>query len=410
VSPSANLPGVALGSVSRGAGCAGASSIALAGGSASASDWCYSEAGNVVLAADVANYLAAGVDITGNSGLDGDAGGGYLGRFKPKYFEVTGLLTLANRSALSCAPASIFSYMNEGLQLGFTLEARNTQNAVTQNYTGAYAKLDLSTAASLGIGARSGATNLTARVDASVAPVGSFANGIASLTATTAIRRASPDNPDGPYVGTQFGVAPNDNDPDAAGGVRLGVFDMDVDGIGGDDHFKVGPVTELRFGRMRLQNAYGPGTTVLPVPIELQYWNGSAFAVNGADSCTTLARAAIALSFTAPLAACNTAVNAATVPFAAGVGTLILSAPGSGTQGSVLLTPNLGSAGGSYCDPASFVAAGSAPLGYLLGRWDDAANPDADGSTAYDDKPSARAAFGLYGSQPKNFIFFRENY
>jgi hypothetical protein len=47
---------------------------------------------------------------------------------------------------------------------------------------------------------------------------------------------------------------------------------------------------------------------------------------------------------------------------------------------------------------------------YLLGRWDDTANPDADGSTSYDDKPAGQAGFGLYGSQPKNFIFFRENY
>ena len=409
VSPSANLPGVAPGSVSRGAGCASASSIVLAGGSASAADWCYSEAGNVLLAADVANYLAAGVNVTGSSGLDGDAGGGYVGRFKPKYFVVAGVSSLLNRSALACAPASPFTYMNEGLQLGFALEARNTQGALTQNYTGAYAKLNLATAASLGIGALSAGTNLTPRVDASLAPTGSFSNGVAGLTVTTGIRRASPDNPDGPYAGTQFGVAPNDGDPDAAGGVQLNAFDMDVDGVGGDDHFKVGASTELRFGRLRLQNAYGTGALVLPVPIELQYWNGSVFAVNAADSCTTLPRSAIALAFTAPLAPCNTAVNAATVPFASGVGTLVLSAPGAGAQGSVLLTPNLGTSGGSYCDPASYVAAGSAPLAYLLGRWNDADNPDGDGNTAYDDKPGGRASYGRY-AQPRNFIFYRENY
>jgi hypothetical protein len=300
--------------------------------------------------------------------------------------------------------------MNEGLSLGFTLEARNTQNALTQNYTGAYAKLDLSTAANLGIGARSGATNLTGRVDAGVAPTGGFSNGVVNLVATTGIRRASPDNPDGPYAATQFGIAPNDNDPNAAGGVQLNAFDLDVDSVGGNDHLAMGATTELRFGRLRLQNAYGSGITVLPVPIEVQYWNGSSFGLNTLDSCTTLPRSAIAQTFTAPLVACDTAANSATVPFAAGVGSLVLSAPGAGKTGSVLLTPNLGTAAGSYCDPASFVAAASAPLSYLLGRWDDAANPDADGNTAYDDKPGARAAFGLYGSQPKNFIFFRENY
>jgi len=411
VAPNANLPAVALGSVARGAACASAATVALSGGTATAADWCYSEVGNVILTATSNDYLgAADADIAGNSALDGGGAGGYVGRFKPKYFAVTGAPTLANRSALACAPASTFTYMNEGLSLGFTLEARNTQNALTQNYTGTYAKLNLATAADLGIGARSGATNLTPRVDSGLAPTGSFTNGSAALVAKTAIRRATPDNPDGPYSATQFGIAPNDNDPNAAGGVKLNAFDLDVDGVGGNDHLGIGATTALRFGRLRLQNAYGSGITVLPVPIEVQYWNGSSFPVNADDNCTTLPRSAIAQTFTAPLVACDTAVNGATVSFAGGVGAMVLSAPGAGKTGSVLLTPNLGTAAGSYCDPASFVAAGSAPLSYLLGRWDDAANPDADGNTAYDDKPGARAAFGLYGSQPKNFIFFRENY
>ena len=43
-------------------------------------------------------------------------------------------------------------------------------------------------------------------------------------------------------------------------------------------------------------------------------------------------------------------------------------------------------------------------------RWNDAADPDGDANTAYDDNPAGQAAFGLYGSQPRNFIFQRENY
>jgi len=51
------------------------------------------------------------------------------------------------------------------LSLGFTLQARNAQNVLTQNYTGAYAQLNLASAASLGIGARSGASNLTPAIN-----------------------------------------------------------------------------------------------------------------------------------------------------------------------------------------------------------------------------------------------------
>lgn len=414
VTASANLPGAATGATGRAAGCAGAASFGAAewsGGAATAADWCYSEAGNVFLAATSSDYIAAGVNVRGDSGLDGTgAAGGYVGRFKPKHFAVTGAPTLTNREALACA--STFTYMNEGLELGLTLEARNAQNVLTRNYTGAYAKLDLTSAANLGVGARSGAMNLTARVDNAMAPAGSFTNGVANLTVTTGIRRFSPDNPDGPYPATQFGIAPNDNDPDAAGGVKMQSFDLDVDGDATNERFAIGPTTELRFGRLRLQNAYGPVGQAVPIPLEAQYWNGGAFVANALDDCTTLARANIALSFAGAIAACDTFVQQPSISFAAGVGTLTLPAPGPGKTGTVLLTPQLGTAAGTYCpaSPGGTAAATASPAVYLLGRWDDAANPDADANTSYDDKPAGQAGFGLYGSQPRNFIFFRENY
>ncbi len=405
VGRSANLPGVALGVVSRGPTCAGAATIALVGGTASATDWCYSEVGNVILTADVTNYLAAGIDITGNSGLDGDAGGGYVGRFRPKHFALSAG-SLTNRVAAACAPASTFTYMDEGLSLGFTLTAQNTQNATTQNYTGVYAKLGLTAFANFNVGARSGTTNLTARVDGSIAPTGSWLNGVASpVSITTGIRRATPDSPDGPYPGLAFGIAPTDAD-----GTAMNAFDLDVDGVGGNDHTTVATsVNGARFGRLRMTNALGSERLDLPVPIHAQYWNGSGFVTNVEDSCTAIPRAAFAMDFNPPsnLSACETAISTASVAFSSGVGSLTLTAPGTGNDGSVLLTANLGSAGGNACDPAS-MPAGNAGRSYLLGRWD-ATDQGGDG-TFYDDKPAARAAFGLYGSQPSNFIYFRENY
>src|SRR5690606_9716287 len=111
ISRTTNLPGIAVGTISRGASCASAATIALAGGTVTASDWCYSEAGNVILTADVNNYLAAGINITGNSGLDGGGSGGYVGRFRPKRFAMSGASRI-NRTAAACAPASAFTYMD----------------------------------------------------------------------------------------------------------------------------------------------------------------------------------------------------------------------------------------------------------------------------------------------------------
>jgi MSHA biogenesis protein MshQ len=380
--------------------------VADANGTATVTNVNWGEAGIITITPSVGDgdYLGAG-DVTGTTT-------GNVGRFFPDHYALTGVPALTNRSALLCAPASTFTYMGEGMVLAFSLQAQNAANAVTQNYRTSgtasqnFAKLDLGALASLNSGARSGATNLTPRIDATGGTsAGTWSNGAANVTATTGIRRATPDAPDGPYAATAFGIAPADVD-----GVAMNTLDLDVDNNSVNDHKALGVATEFRFGRLRLLNAYGSCATVLPVPIEVQYWNGTSFALNSADSCTSLPRSAIALGFTAPLVACNTAVSSATVAFAAGVGSLVLSAPGAGNSGSVLLTPNLGTAAGSYCNPGSFVAATASPANYLLGRWDDAANPDTDGNTAYDDKPGARAAFGVYGSQPRNFIFFRENY
>jgi hypothetical protein len=409
VSATANLPGVALGSMSRASGAATITSAQWSGGSAVINDWQYSEVGNVFLAASASSYLGdATANVAGDSGMDGTgAAGGYIGRFRPKQFAVSGG-TLANRSDLACAPASTFTYMNETFQLGFTLTAQNAQGSTTQNYTGAYAKLGVTTFSNWSLGARSGTTNLTSRIDSSLAPAGSWSNGVANVTITTDILRALPDNPDGPYAALQLGIAPVDSDT-----TGMASFNFDADNNGINERTNLGVTTEARFGRLRLDNALGPETSVLPIPITLEYWNGSGFATNALDSCTTLNSSDIALDFTpvTNLIACETRVQAANVAFSSGVGTLALTAPGSGNNGTVLLTANLGTAAGNYCNAASsYVPATNAAKSYLLGRWNDASDPDGNPNTLYDDKPTGRAAFGLYGSQPKNFIYFRENY
>jgi MSHA biogenesis protein MshQ len=385
-------------------------------GTATGNAFTYSEVGNFTLAAN-------GIYDDGFTGVDQGAGdctndfsnvlvgGEYgckfgngaataaIGRFKPDHFFLAPVSTLTNRSDLACAPASTFTYMTEPFQLSFVLRAQNTANGITQNYEGSIANLDLSTLAGLGLGARSGTTNLTSRLDTSIAPTGSFAAGEATITATVSLTRTTPD---GPFPATAVGLAPSDADGTQ---LQAAALDMDVDASGSNDHQQVGASTEFRFGRLRMQNALGPEQAVLPIPVQTQYWNGTTFVTNAADNCTTLARANVTLgSYAQNLAACDTSANSANVPFAAGVGTLILSAAGAGNHGTVLLTPNLGAtASGNYCpgSPGAESAATAAGRAYLQGAWS---------GGAWNQNPSAQAAFGLYGSQPKNFIFLRENY
>ncbi|HTN34693.1 MAG TPA: DUF6701 domain-containing protein, partial [Marinobacter sp.] len=44
---------------------------------------------------------------------------------------------------------------------------------------------------------------------------------------------------------------------------------------------------DMRFGRFVMENVYGPETvSALSMPFRLEYWNGSGFLINDADSCT----------------------------------------------------------------------------------------------------------------------------
>jgi MSHA biogenesis protein MshQ len=43
---------------------------------------------------------------------------------------------------------------------------------------------------------------------------------------------------------------------------------------------------EVRFGRWYIENSFGPETSELPAPMEIQYWNGTTFEVNTDDNCT----------------------------------------------------------------------------------------------------------------------------
>jgi hypothetical protein len=402
VAPGANLPGVALGTVSRGLACTNPASIAAASfsaGSATVSDWCYSETGNVFLTANSPNYIAAGVDITGNSGLDGTGGaGGYLGRFRPKHFVLSGVPILTNRSAATCAPASSFTYMDEGLRLSFDLVARNTQGVTTQNYHGPYAKLGIGTFANFDFGAKSGTTSLVARVDSSASPAGAWSNGVATISATTGVRRAA--GPDGPYPGVQFGIAPVDPD-----GVSMNTLDFDADFNGINERANLNVTTELRFGRMRLGNGFGSTLLDLPLTLATEYFNGSYFLTNSSDSCTALPAGSIAFGFVASnLAACETRVNPATaIYFAAGVASAKLIKPGSANDGAVDLSIHLGStASGNAClvtgPPGPAATAANTP--YLQGNW---------GSGTYSHNPKGRYSFGQFKPADQT-IYLRELY
>ena len=239
---------------------------------------------------------------------------------------------------------------------------------------------------------------------------GSWAAGVASVAATTQFERGA--NPDGPFSGLQIGIAPTDPD-----GIQLqsSAFNLDADASGTSERARLA-TTQMRFGRLRLLNAFGTTLLNLPLTLTTEYYDnlGSFFATNTLDNCTTIAANNIRMVFVAGtpnLIACETGLSpTGTVYFNGGkasavapptaVSPLKLTLPGSGNDGAVDLTVNLnGASGGNTCTPSA-TAVTNAGKSWLQGNW---------GSGSYSDDPRGRATFGIF-KNPDQFIYFRENF
>jgi hypothetical protein len=336
----------------------------------------------------------------GSAAIAQATGASGFGRFIPDNFAVA-----YNVPQLATACAT-FTYVGQPVAYStapvITVTARNGSNngltnATTLNYAGAYMKLGNASLAPATQAARyarfdalGGGT--TPALDTGALPavaadpaIGVLAPGVINLTFSSGSGLAfsrpltAPSAPFNADIALALDVVDADGVAFAGNPASFGAA-----AAGNGMAFDAGKL--FRYGRLRMQNALGPASSVLPVPIEAQYWNGSLFVRNLADGCTTLPQANINLAdFRLNLGAGETTVTSALVGFTAGSGNLALSAPGAANSGSVLVTPDL-------------VAAGRA---YLQGAWT---------GSDYDDNPSARATFGLFGAQPRNFIYFRENY
>ena len=153
--------------------------------------------------------------------------------------------------------------------------------------------------------------------------------------------------------------------------------------------------TRIRYGQLRLGNAYGSELLPLPIPVEARYWNGSAYVLNTLDSCTAFAASAIQMgSYTENLNNCETQLSpTSSQTLAAGrLSSLQLSKPGKGNSGSVLLTLNVSAT--PVASATTCVSVTATPATAANMPW-------------FGTNPAARATFGKYRSP---LIYLRENY
>ena len=299
-----------------------------------------------------------------------------FGRFVPDHFAIT-------KGDVSPACGTFSYFGQDGFTTPFTLTAQNAAGAPTANYTGSFARLVLTSWGSFGFGT------------SAALPAG------AALASS-----ATPPSPTPPSVGWSSGVASvtakhQVNRPSALAGetaVTVTAQPVDSDGVTMASAGAVqSTATPLRYGRVKLSNAFGSELLGLPLDLRLQYWAGptQGWQSNTLDTCTSITAANFAFSFPVDsknhLAACETSITVSGV--APTYKATALTAPGKGHAGWTDVTLNLGAAAsGTQCSVKGPVGPAAVSVGapWLQFNWTGVGDAD----------PSARATFGVYKTGP----------
>jgi hypothetical protein len=352
----------------------------------------YSEVGLLNLALKDSNYGVPGIVIEATA-ID-------IGRFIPDHFTQAVAKDGAFMADCNTATATPFAYSgqkdvnNKGAISYVTnpilaITARNKQGAITENYyedsqdsENDYMKLSAEnisiTASTLDEGNK---LPLTANMN----------EGILSQNDLTAL----PDALDNGVLHYQFSDSDNffyNRDVNTQVNTQVPPFISeinfstasitDADGVTVETTADASPEgVEIRFGRLVLQNSFGPETSDLPQPMQIEYFTDDGFIVSSDNNCVSYDSTNIILDTTLTTRALPEEPAATTGNFLAGkTRTIKLAAPGAGNQGKIGVSYNASD--------------------WLRYDW----NPDDDDDN---ENPTATATFGLFRGNDR-IIYQRE--
>jgi hypothetical protein len=291
----------------------------------------FDEVGVVQLQLGIADgsYLATG-DISGT--LTGN-----VGRFAP-----ANLNFVAGAVSGACSNRT---YMGQSaLGISYQLEARGLGFNVLRNYDSSL--IGAGGVASLQLVAENANTgvNLASRLSTMTS---SWVNGVRSAASTIqAFSRLAV--PDGPYSSLQLGITLND----PVDGLGLAGLNMnavttgDCASAGTCNARTIGNATEVFYGRLEVQNAFGSETSPLEVAVRTTVFDGSGFVLNATDSCTSYQASEVSLGNyqnglpTVSVLSPSVPTNLISGKSQIGQG-LLLSSPGATNTGSVDVTLNV---------------------------------------------------------------------
>nr|WP_247651551.1 DUF6701 domain-containing protein [Shewanella oncorhynchi] len=274
-------PSIANGGLDGALGVASYSHSAQANNLNTISNQTISEVGVFQITAQASpNYLGTASSLNIPIGYSAN-----IGRFVPDRFLV---------SNVSVIPAcGGFSYMDQLFPMSMELSALNIAGDITKNY---FPPFSLATAKLVGENNNNG-VDLQSRLSALPIKADSWNQGVATVDASyqANFSRVTPNvatnlYQDGPFELLDIGVQLMDNDP-RPNEIYSYVASPDMDaastGTCTNCNAKKISTQTLRHGRVVMDNTYGPETEILRMPTRAEYWNGSSWALNTADNCTT---------------------------------------------------------------------------------------------------------------------------
>jgi MSHA biogenesis protein MshQ len=332
-------------------------------GTATASNLSYSEVGDMTLNAVLTSgsYLGSGLTASGTSAT--------IGAFVPAYFDTA--------VTQGCGT---FTYSGQPFTVAVT--AKSATGSTTVNYsnlTGCVVCSKLVTLQDPTATANFNGTNTLAAA--------AFAKGIGS---STAVAYTWPSVTTAPAAITLRAVDSSVT-PNVTSNVSTATYPTHVEGS-----------TTIRSGRLHMFNAYGSELLSLRVPLRVEYYTGSGWALNTADACTTIPTAAVAIGSRIPPTLGSSVSSIQTM--SPGLWNIILAKPAS--VGGAYLTLDLGSGTAattnvclnSWSNGPNATTAPSPTLTYLAGQW--CSSPAL----------SSPVASAKFGSPKTPYIYMRERH
>ncbi|MCC5826038.1 DUF6701 domain-containing protein [Alkalimonas sp.] len=266
-----------------------------------------------------------------------------------------------------------FSYMGQPMRWSMAVQARSLSGQRTHNYFGDFVRIPQSK--QLVAEQAANGQDLSARINTAAGDFSwQFGEAVWLEQEVTFLRSSEPD---GPYSQLQFGLRFQDGD-------SIGLDGLDMDPQSASDcvasesctAVQLAGLQDLRYGRLTLENAFGPEDIPLPLMVRAQYWDGQRFRLSELDQCTAFS------------------ASAASVEASAGMPSITVQGPGG------LLQNGQNEAQSLWLSP---------PM--VPGFWQWQLSTDAwlqfDWKGDGVEDPSAEAVFGRYRGNPRR-IFWRE--